>query len=58
MLIISLAGAFLFLASGGIIIEAWYKATNASGYLICSGAIAFLNGFVYLADCALTFFKY
>jgi len=55
---ITLAGAFLFFTTGGLIIETWYNATNASGYLICSGIMAFLNGFVYLGDLALTAFKF
>ena len=55
---ITLAGAFLFFATGGLIFEAWYNAEQATGYLIGSGIIAFLNGFVYLGDFALTSFKY
>jgi hypothetical protein len=57
-MVITLAGAFLFFTTGGLIIETWYNSTNASGYLIGSGIIAFLNGFVYLGDCALTIFKF
>jgi hypothetical protein len=48
----------MFLTTGGLIFETWHNATNASGYLIGSGFFAFLNGLLYLADCALTFFKY
>jgi hypothetical protein len=55
---ITLAGAVLFITTGGLIFEVWYKATNASGYLIGSGIIAFLNGFVYLGDFVLTSCKY
>ena len=55
---ITLAGAFLFFTTGGLIIETWYNATNASGYLICSVIMAFLNGFVYLGDLALIAFKF
>ena len=51
---ITLVGAFLFFATGGLIFETWTDATNTSVYLIGSGIIAFLNGFVYLGDCALT----
>ena len=51
---ITLVGAFLFFATGGLIIETWTDATNTSVYLIGSGIIAFLNGFVYLGDCAIT----
>ena len=54
----TLAGALMFMTTGGLIFETWYNATNASGYLICSGVFAFLNGFVYLADLALTSFKF
>ena len=55
---ITLVGAFLFFATGGLIFETWSSATYASGYLIGSGIIAFLNGFIYLGDCALTFLNY
>ena len=58
MLIVTLVGAFLFFTTGGLIIEAWYNAQHTTGYLIGSGIIAFLNGFVYLGDLALTSFKY
>ena len=57
-MMITLVGAFLFFATGGLIFETWNSATNSSGYLIGSGIIAFLNGFVYLGDCALTSFKF
>jgi hypothetical protein len=55
---VTLAAAFLFFATGGLIIETWYHADNASGYLIGSGIIAFLNGLVYLGDFAITSFKF
>lgn len=58
MLMVTLTGAFLFFATGGLIIETWYNAANATGYLIGAGIIAFLNGFVYLGDFALTSFKF
>jgi len=53
-----MAGAFMFFTTGGIIFEVWYNATYTTGHLIGSGIIAFLNGFVYLGDCLLTFLKY
>jgi hypothetical protein len=53
-----LAGAGMFLTTGGLIFEMWDHAYKASDYLISSGFFAFLNGLVYLADLALTFFKY
>jgi hypothetical protein len=58
MLMVTVSAAFLFFATGGIIIETWYNATTTSGYLIGSGFIAFINGFIYLGDFALTLFKY
>jgi hypothetical protein len=57
-MLITLAGAFMFFTTGGLIIETWNKNTNPTGYLIVSGIIAFLTGFVYLGDLALTVFKY
>jgi hypothetical protein len=58
LLIITLTAAFLFFATGGIIIETWFDGSDAGGYLIGSGIVAFLNGFVYLGDFALTLFKF
>jgi len=55
---ITMAGALLFFTTGGLIFEVWYNATHASGYLIGSGIIAFLNGFVYLGDFVLTTLKF
>jgi hypothetical protein len=52
---ITLVGAFLFFATGGLIFEMWHDANHVTGYLISSGFVAFFNGFVYLGDCALTF---
>jgi hypothetical protein len=55
---VTLSGAFLFFATGGILIETWHNAKYATGYLVGSGVMAFLTGFVYLGDFALTCFKY
>jgi hypothetical protein len=55
---IVLSAAFLFFSTGGIIFETWYKTDNSTGYLIGSGILAFINGFTYLGDFALTFFRY
>ena len=54
---ITLAGAFMFFTTGGLIFEMWHDANHVTGSLVSSGFIAFFNGFVYLGDCALTFFK-
>jgi hypothetical protein len=48
----------LFITTGGLIIETYHFSSNTTGILIGSGVFAFLNGFVYFADCALTFFRY
>jgi hypothetical protein len=55
MLITALAGAFLFFTTGGLIFEMVSNDSHTSGYYIASGIFAFLNGFVYLVDFALTF---
>jgi hypothetical protein len=55
---VTLSAAFLFFATGGIIIETWYHGEHATGYLIGSGVMAFLTGFAYLGDFALTSFKF
>jgi len=55
MLMIAVSAAFLFFATGGLIFEIWTYNSHATGYLIGSGIFAFLNGFVYLGDCAVTF---
>jgi len=55
---ITMAGALMFFTTGGIMFEVWHNASSGTGYLISSGIIAFLNGFVYIADCILTFLKY
>jgi hypothetical protein len=55
---VTVSAAFLFFATGGIMFETWHNATTTSGYLIGSGVMAFINGFVYLGDFALTLFKY
>jgi hypothetical protein len=58
MLMIALPAAFLFFSTGGIIIETWYHAERSTGYLIGSGILSFVDGFVYLGDFALTVFNY
>jgi hypothetical protein len=56
---VTLSAALLFFATSGLMIEIWYRAENASGYLIGSGIFAFLNGIVYFVDFGLTTsFKY
>jgi hypothetical protein len=55
MLLVALCAAFLFFATGGLIFEIWSNNKHATGYLIGSGIFAFLNGFVYLGDWAITF---
>jgi hypothetical protein len=55
---VTLSAAFLFFATGGIIIETWYNAKYSTGYLVGSGVMAFLTGCAYLGDFALTCFKY
>jgi hypothetical protein len=51
----AMAAALLFFATGGLIFKIWSDNKHATGYLIGSGIFAFLNGFVYLGDCAYTF---
>lgn len=58
MMMIALPAAFMFFSTGGIIIETWYHATRSTGYLIGSGILAFITGFIYLGDFALAFFNY
>ncbi|XP_023708937.1 uncharacterized protein LOC111865273 [Cryptotermes secundus] len=58
MLMIALPAAFMFFSTGGIIIETWYHANDSTAYLIGSGILAFITGFIYLGDFALTFFNY
>jgi hypothetical protein len=58
MLMIALPAAFMYFSTGGIIIETWYNAKSSAGYLIGSGILAFVNGFIYLGDFALTVFNY
>jgi len=57
MLITAVAAAVLFFTTGGLIFEIVHYAPNSSGYLIGSGIFACLNGCVYIADCAITYFK-
>lgn len=58
ILMITAAGALMFITTGALIFEMWDHQAYVTGYLIGSGFVAFLNGFVYIADCILTFFKY
>jgi hypothetical protein len=58
ILIMTPPAALLFFASGGIIMEAFHHASRSTAYLISSGIVAFINGFVYCGDFALTFYKY
>ena len=58
MLMTTAAGAIMFFATGGLMFEMWKNQRDATGCLMGSGIIAFLNGFIYLADCVLTFLKY
>lgn len=55
---LNLSGAFLFFTTGGLIFDVWYKGSSASGYLIGSGIIAFLNGSIYLGDLVLASFQF
>jgi hypothetical protein len=48
----------MFIASGAIMMEAWNNFASRSDQLIISGILTFLNGLIYLADFALTYFKY
>jgi uncharacterized membrane protein len=58
ILIITLPGAVMFIASGSIMMEAWVKSSTTTGEVLASGILTFLNGLVYLADFGLTYFKY
>lgn len=58
ILIITLPGAVMFIASGAIMMEAWDKSANRSGEVLGSGIMAVINGLVYLTDFGLTYFKY
>ena len=58
MLVITLVGALMFCATGGIIFEMWKYGSNVTGYLIGTGFIAFVNGLVYFGDFILTVLKY
>jgi hypothetical protein len=58
ILMMTLPAALLFFTTGGIIIEAFHHARVSTGYLVTSGIVAFINGFAYIGDFALTFYKY
>jgi hypothetical protein len=55
---ISLPAAFLFFASGAIMIQSWATVAGVSYRVLVSGIIAFSNGLVYLVDLALAYFRY
>ena len=55
---ITLVGALMFCATGGIIFEVWYHTSSVTGYLLGTGFIAFFNGLVYFGDFILTVIKY
>jgi hypothetical protein len=55
-LMTTLPAALLFFATGGIIIEAFHHASVSTGYLVTSGIVAFINGFAYIWEFALTFY--
>jgi hypothetical protein len=55
---ISLTAAFLFFASGAIMIESWATVDGVSNRVIGSGIVALVNGLVYLVDLVLTYFRY
>ena len=57
MMITALAGAFLFFTTGGLMFEALANSDQTIGTIIGSGIFAFLNGFAYLVDLALTYFR-
>jgi len=54
LLMVSLAAAVMFFATGGIMFELYHNSSRASGLLIGSGMFAFLNGIVYLVDGGIT----
>jgi len=55
MLMITLCAAVLFFVTGGLLFGLWSNNKSATGFIIGSGIVAILNGFVYLGDCAFTF---
>jgi hypothetical protein len=57
ILMLTLPAALLFFSTGGIIIEAYHHASVSTGYLVTSGILAFINGFAYFGDFALTFYN-
>jgi hypothetical protein len=48
----------MFIASGALMMEAWDNSAVKSGEVLGSGIMAVINGFVYLADFVLTYFRY
>jgi hypothetical protein len=48
----------MFFASGAIMMEAYVNSADNAGEVLAAGILAFLNGFVYLLDFGLTYFKY
>jgi hypothetical protein len=58
IMIISLPAAFMFFATGGIMLEQYSNIANATGCLLTAGIVAFIDGFVYLGDFVLTFRNY
>jgi hypothetical protein len=57
-MMISLPAAFLFFASGSIMIQSWATVSGVSWRVLASGIVAFSNGPVYLVDLALAYFRY
>jgi hypothetical protein len=57
MLIIAVAGACLFFTTVGLIFQMFSYIYHAPGYTVHSAFIALSNGCVYIADCAITFFR-
>ncbi|XP_023727323.1 uncharacterized protein LOC111875357 [Cryptotermes secundus] len=58
VLVITLPGAVMFITSGALMIESWDRNPNTTGEVLGSGVMALLNGFIYLVDFGLTYFKY
>jgi hypothetical protein len=51
--LVTLPGAFMFFATGAILIEAWTIFGTAEDQQLIAGVLAIINGFVYLVDFAL-----
>lgn len=58
IMMISLPAAFLFFASGAIMIQSWATVSGVSYRVLVSGIVAFSNGIVYLVDLALAYFRH